>query len=96
MCASRSGDFGRYVIFALKLNVAKMTKGGYRVIKGIGVGFPGQKNDFGFFRSKFCVLSPPFYRNEKLPFVCSKMGHLWRLVGDIWGLNLHVFMEFGQ
>ena len=67
------------------------------MIKGIGGGgVPGQKNFFDLFRSKFYVLSPPFYRIEKFSFVWPKMADFMGTVGAILRLNLHIFMEFGQ
>ena len=46
------------------------------IVKGIGGGVPGQKIYFGLFLRKFCVLSPPLYRNEKFSSVGPKIAQL--------------------
>ena len=64
-----------------------MYNAAHSLLKGIGGGVPGQKNIFDLFRSKFYVLSPPFYRIEKFSFVWPKMADFMGLVGAILRLN---------
>ena len=61
----------------MKLKVVKMTKGGYRVIKGIGGGVPGQKIILAYFEANFMYFHLLFTEMENFHSFAQK----WAISG---------------